>query len=643
MASIDEMLDRAAKEAPASATPVASGSLPPDEDWKLFAQPPSEQPSGDSWSSLHNFIWSPNGLLRSGAQQAWQGVHELFQPGQRAAGGADILEGAGRALAPVAIGAFPPALVAAPAATIGGIALGAGGALAGSAAGQALAEHGGAGPQGQRLASDIGAAAGGTIAGALGSKIGSWATRLNPERAVNRIFRPTPADTDFPEVTPEAFSDLKRYGGQINTSLTGKPKLGAGDLRVGSEPINTAIGNMQAGLDQWLDRARTAGVKIPGDQIVNATKQAIPDLLWTRDPQTAQSLVGEAQQAFGGKTFTPDQFRDWLKTENGTLRSFYNRAAPVQGAAEQAGTPSAIEEAQANAIRNELYQYLDPEHNGAGPREIQRRTGNLYKLRDAAERRYNSILGEKPVTPLSSLATPAIALTKLVRGYPSEALGSLLHPFQGPSDALITDLYRQLPEGADLPLPSTPVNPPGTRQLGPATSPIGVSGVIVPDIAGAAQRDAAALNPPTAPYGGGRPPAGPLKLPPATGGPIITPELSGYARTAAKSGPIQLPPPSPGQPPLNLPQKPPANVVTGPGAGGSAITQSTGAPPAPLPAPGELGGSMGDVLRTRQSQATESSAKRMGKAIISQQPPTVPSSGTLKYDPATDTWIPETQ
>lgn len=509
--------------------PSPAATPPPAVDLSSYGTigpPPAATPENDDttitknlWphgQTAHDFVYSPHGLIREGISTIGKGAKEVTQPGMPAKyqGVSDMLHGAESVAAPAIIGATLPALAAAPVATglaIGGATLGAG---VGGYGAQKLSEAAGGGPEAQQLSSDVGNLVGGIAGGTTAARLGRSIVKLNPERASNRIFRPTPADTDFPEVTPEAFSDLRRYGGAMPQSTLGKtmqaigkttggagwdqPVVGAADLRVGATPIDTAIKNMQAGLDPWLDRARQMGVQIPGDQIVTATQKAIPDLMWTRDPNGAQALVDQARQAFGGKTFTPDQFRDWLKTENGTLRSFYNQAAPAQGAAQNAGTPSAIEEAQANAIRDNLYRYLDPDNNGDGPREIQRRTGNLYKLRNAAERRYNSILGEKPVTPLAALAQPLSAAVKFFRGDPMGAVGTLEHPFRGPSDAMITDLYRQLPAGADLPQPQQ-VTPKGL--LGPAPivtpPPPDTSGIRVttgPPVTGPANR---ALPPPT--------------------------------------------------------------------------------------------------------------------------------------------------
>jgi hypothetical protein len=498
------------------------------DDWKLFANPPSANSDG-GWN-LHDFLTGKGGLIRSGLEQTAKGIQEFVATPERDArlramgyapqipptskwtAAHDIASGLATAASPVAIGATLAAAPLAPLATATTVAAGAVGAGAGGYAGQKIAEAAGGGPEAQQFGSDVGALGGGLLAGSTAQRLGEWIAALNPKVTSAKLYKPPPSDTGFPEVSPEALSDLKRYGTQMPQSKVGKasklvgqitggggyerPMVSMENVRVGSPQIETAIKNMQGGLDEYLDLARKRGVQIPGDGLVSATKKAIPDLMWTRDPNGAQALVDEAQQAFGGKSFTPDQFRDWLKTENGTLRSFYNRSAPVQGAAQMAGTPTAIEEAQANAIRENLYQHIDPENNGDGPRELQKRTGNLYKLRDASERLSNRALNEKPDSVGGGFANVFKAFN-LLRGNVAEA-GGALNPWRGPTDAKLTELYRQIPLGRDLPSPQ--ITAPRAL-LGPAPittpPPVDTSSFNVttgPPVTGPANR---ALPPPT--------------------------------------------------------------------------------------------------------------------------------------------------
>lgn len=555
--------------------PDPNASSAGNEDWKIWQQGDNTASNAAEPSAIRNFVTSPHGYIREGARQVGQGARELFTSGQRMRGATDVLKGAASTLAPVAMGAALPALAAAPAATVGGMALGAAGAAGGGAAGRGAVKAFGGGPDAQELAETVGNIGGGALGGFAGSKAGPALTRLNPERAVNRIFRPSPSDSEFPEVAPQAFSDVKKFGGSTPQTFTGKPKVGVAELRPGGN-TDAAIQAMQGqGLEPWLARARNMGVKIPGDEIVAATRKAIPDLMRVRDLQGAAALESQAQEAFGGKTFSPDQFRDWLKTENGTLRSFYNKPGVGQGAAEAAGTPTAIEKAQADAMRDTLYRHLDPEHGGAGPREIQQRTGNVITLRNAAERRSNAIMGEKPLTPAGAFAAPGMALIRALRGYPSEALGTLAHPFRGPSDALISNLYRQVPEGTALPQPPL-FQPRALLEPGATRMPA------IPDTSGPIR----SIIPPN--FGSSS-----MRLLPGASSQIgvsgtVTPDI--IARGLRGTGQGLLPPPQPGQPPLNI-------LPRGPGSIGPAGTVPLHSTETPIPGRGVLGGRLLQYLR----------------------------------------------
>jgi hypothetical protein len=161
-----------AAAAPAAATPAAS-----NDDWKLWqsgaTSPQSEQPSfiHDTLGiprSFKEFAESPNGFFRTGGRQIGQAIKELGTSGQREKGLTDLIQGGGRVLAPVGIGAAVPALVGAPGATLAGAAGGTAGAMLGGPAGEHIVKAFGGGPQAQELGRTIGETAGGAIGGGAG-------------------------------------------------------------------------------------------------------------------------------------------------------------------------------------------------------------------------------------------------------------------------------------------------------------------------------------------------------------------------------------------------------------------------------------------------------------------------------------------
>ena len=159
------------------------------------------------------------------------------------------------------------------------------------------------------------------------------------------------------------------------------------------EAAQPTIGRLQTAMNAWVDYGMQHNAQLDGDILVNAAQQAIPDLIWQRDPATANAIVSEAQSAFGGKRFPVDRVRDWLKNRQ-TQVEFYSQAGYKQNAAAQAGTAPAIEAAQTQAMREELYPLIDPANGGAGPREVQSRTAAVIDARNNASRRMPQVAGE---------------------------------------------------------------------------------------------------------------------------------------------------------------------------------------------------------------------------------------------------------
>lgn len=302
----------------------------------------------------------------------------------------------------------------------------------------------------------IGAIKGGS---ALVDKLGE----PNFATTATKVWKPTPNDSDFADVVPEALADTKKYGqpGSQPSVSTGNQPWRNSDLLPtklnGDSATDSTINVLQGAMDKWVNRAEQAGVKISGDPIVQRIKDSIPAKMWQEDPQYAQQLVDKAQVAYGGKQFTPSQFRDFLRTGNASDSPFFNKSQAGQGTSITAGNAPAIEAASTQAIRDQLYNALDPQGSGAGPREIQERTGNVINLRDAAERRRNAIAAEKPDTIAEGI-TRAVTLglaDKLKGAFGFGPASSGLHPFLGPSDARVSKLFDYAPDAKPIPLPES--------------------------------------------------------------------------------------------------------------------------------------------------------------------------------------------
>ena len=507
MASWDDLWGKDEQKPASAPQPQAKGvtttpATSPDEDWKIF-----QRPGGPD--SLGNLGFNEPQTYGTGSIA--KGFGELMTPGQRRTGASNILEGTGEIAAPVgtavALGSIP--FVGAPAA-LGGIAGGALGSIVGGLGGNLGAAMFDADPETQRLMTDIGGTVGGIVGGKFGPGVGRTLMRVDPRVAVTRALRPLGSDPDFSALTPEQISTVKA----LNPGLK---KIGFDNGELNLIPaVNKAITAHQEQVDPWLQRME--GTVVPHDPIVQATRGAVGQML-PSEQAGAQGLILRADQDYAN--LSPAEMRARLALINERMSPFY-RGSPSRQSELLADIPDAVLKAQRDAIANALYQHLDPENAGAGPRLIQERTGPLIDLRTALQRRNNAMLAQEPVTPLerasNAIATPVRAAVQHIA--PGIARGTGLS-YGGGAEGAVPMLNRAFAavsptEGANefgmLPRPgprllgpptdtSGPL-PPGyatarnigeivnrePRLLPPANSGIGVSGTIVPDIVGTASR-----------------------------------------------------------------------------------------------------------------------------------------------------------
>jgi hypothetical protein len=219
-----------------------------------------------------------------------------------------------------------------------------------------------------------------------------------------------------------------------------------------------------------------------------------------------------------GRDFTVDQLRQLLREKNAELSSFYDKSTGKQQASVTSGAPQAVVKAQRDAIADTLYKALDPQGQGAAPREIQSRYGAMKELADSADKRTNAINAEKPVSPAGAATSTAAAIAdipgKVLQGKTEEALSGVLSPFRGVSDPLIRRAFANVADAPPFPMPppaqstnlltsGSIITPPPAngsfvrivpltalqasqvmrRALPPGSAPFS-QGTIVPDIAG---------------------------------------------------------------------------------------------------------------------------------------------------------------
>jgi hypothetical protein len=172
-----------------------------------------------------NFWTSPHGLIRTGLRGLVHGARELMTPGARTEGAADVLEGAGRVIAPAAIGATLPALITNPLTTGAGLV---GGGLIGKGAqkgAEAVTEHFGGSPSAVRLAGDVAPlVTGPLLSKAAGRLIQAPAKPLVKSalglQGKSETFGADPARAVLEETSSMRPSGIAREGQQRITDLT---------------------------------------------------------------------------------------------------------------------------------------------------------------------------------------------------------------------------------------------------------------------------------------------------------------------------------------------------------------------------------------------------------------------------------------
>lgn len=618
------------------------------DDWKIWQDNGGAAGDGETEPGNHGlseFITSPHGFLREGAGHLFHGIRQAVSPDpgtSRWNGGTEALHGAESMAAPFAIGATIPALAAAPAATLAGAAVGGAAALPANLLTRGGIALAGGSPEAQEFggsaAGDVAGIGAGVGAGRAIAKGGGFGTR--PEVAATRALRPTPSNSDFPEspVLPETLSriaaanetpfmpgPMRRIMSSIGVNLPGgqstpySPAVENGRLNLIPAAGKAADIHAQA-LEPYFDRME--GTTVNHEPIVQATKNAVGSMLPSEQGSpAAQGLVARADTDY--QNLGPREMASRLADLNKKLQSYYGKSDAGKSAA-LTDMPEAVLKAQRDAVADTLYRHLDPENEGAGPREIQSRRGDILDLMNDAKRRNNAIVAEQPTTRFGEMMEP---LRPLLRRLPGSQMfyGHQNGPgfaFTEGSQGRSLPLLRKAFENVDVTAGKNDLDSlprPGLRLLGPATDtsgayraagdfgsigsdyepqvrlleapkgPIGVSGVTAPDYAGQIKRGATNMDI------GPRQieaPANPMGS--SARGPIV-PDIIGASSRGKGGGQYLLPAPEHGTPPVNVLPRGPAGAEHAAGSSGPVPITST---ETPRPAPGVRGGRLMDILQS---------------------------------------------
>lgn len=294
----------------------APDRLPANFDFAQPAQPAPSAPTQEEPYTFRDWATGKGGLIRTGLSQMGQGARELMTSGQRRTGAADILEGAGRTLAPAAIGASIPALVAAPAATIGGVV---GGTLLGKGA-EGVSSALGASPETTRLVGDVAPLAlGGLAARATPVVARGIRTAFPSTEEAGKLFEPVLARVGDQPVDVSKFAQpaLRAREFNANTGATYPPvlKKAMGFIGPTTEPMTFRVAR-----DLESETGRRAAMAAVAPRGLAPIMQA----------QVAGlgSGLRNATEEVAERGGVGDAYRDALAK--------YRRAATIQGAWEQA-------------------------------------------------------------------------------------------------------------------------------------------------------------------------------------------------------------------------------------------------------------------------------------------------------------------
>lgn len=392
--------------------------------------------------SRQQVVQGAKGVFAPGAtvDQRAESAHQAFQ------GATDLGKGAALAVAPFA-----------PVQTV----VGAGAGLAGQWAGTHAAQAMGAGPGVSHLVGDAsGLVAGGAAAhltGGMPGPLEPGAPSVDPYVAALRVWGLEKDPKILDDISngnvklTSGMSDLKAPFQDAHASA---PQSGyANESVLRAMPV--AQQQNRAAWNAWMTRAQ--GQTASGRGIVQATANALKE---TATDERAHAILDDAIRNYG-RNLTAPELESLLQQKNGELAGFYSRDGAVQDAARQAGADTlktqALLEAQARAIRESLYNLLDPTGSGTRPQEIQARYGALKSIERGAQDERSKIIAEHPLNIYERGAD--------VKFDPRAALKQKL----GNREWLIENAINSVPDAGPLPLPDEPFYPrnytPNARQI----------------------------------------------------------------------------------------------------------------------------------------------------------------------------------
>lgn len=238
-----------------------------------------------------------------------------------------------------------------------------------------------------------------------------------------------------------------------------------------------AIQKVDEQFNPMITRANTYGVRGYGRNIIDAVKDSIPEKYRAMNPEGYKNLVDTYEHAYGDpKGFTPQQMVDRRAVTNAQLSKFYEGLSGQINDTLASNAHMDTLEAEATALRKEIYSKIDPEHNGDWAAELMDRRGALQNVRDQHEALVNKTIGAARPNLVQKVAGTVAGAT---RGPKAMALEAATRPASVESN--IEKAFRQKMEPL-APPPKISPYPQPRLQLGPGTPQIPAPGYNVSDL-----------------------------------------------------------------------------------------------------------------------------------------------------------------
>ena len=267
------------------------------------------------------------------------------------------------------------------------------------------------------------------------------ATKVDAPTAIIKALKPSSANADFVETLPKALGDIKAAEPQTGPITSNETLIPA---------ARAALDKNREAMNVWEAVPTSMNTQVHGAPIAQAMTNAAGDMMKLEDP-AGYAAVADRAEAYN-RPFSLPELKSLLQEGNKRLNAFYNAAPDRQAAQLGAGLNPAVEEAKLSTIRDLYYKALDPENEGAGPRDIQQRYGAAADLLNTAMHRRNAILGEQDLSPWERFKEDLKGTTQLTR------LEGHLAPAASNSDELIQKAFQAVEPGGVHPVPAdTPI------------------------------------------------------------------------------------------------------------------------------------------------------------------------------------------